>query len=173
MQMIFSHSSPVIKNLLAGEKFRITDSLSESLIRSLSTKIFYTLAHYKFFDKFEGAIELGNDLTIYPYRSILGDIRYLIELKSLQDTPIVVQWNGKFDMKVKSKHSSFFINVEDFNVTNCLDNFVAFEQRVVATLHNIENEFFKAVPVNMHRPRVDEDSDTPEIPVMHAHVDEE
>jgi hypothetical protein len=27
--------------------------------------------------------------------------------------------------------------------------------------------------VNMHRHRVDEDSDTPEIPVMHAHVDEE
>jgi len=172
MSMLFSHSSPVIKERLQGEKFRITDSLSESLIRSLSTKVFYTLAHYKLFDKFEGAIELGNDLVIYPYRSILGDIRYLIELKSLQDSPIIVHWNGKFDQKIKNKHSSFFINVKDFNVTNCLDNFVAFEQRVVAALHAIENEFFEAVPINMHRHDAD-DSDTPEIPVMHTHADEE
>jgi hypothetical protein len=36
MSMLFSHSSPVIKERLQGEKFRITDSLSESLVRSLS-----------------------------------------------------------------------------------------------------------------------------------------
>ena len=153
--MLFSHNSPVIKELLKEEKFRISDSLSESLVRSLSTKVFYTLTHFKLFDKFEGAIELGNDLVIYPYRSILGDIRYLIELKSLQDSPIVVHWNGKFDQKLKNKHSSFFINVRDFNVTHCLDNFVAFEQRVVAALHAIENEFFDAIQINKTR-NVDE-----------------
>ena len=171
MTVIYSSTSSAVRSLLKAKKFRIEDPLSEQLIRSLTTKVFYTLAHYKLLDKFEGVIDLG-PVTIIPYRSILGDIRYLIELKSLQDSPVIVHWNGKFDQKIKNKHSSFFINVKDFNVTNCLDNFVAFEQRVVAALHAIENEFFEAVPINMHRHDAD-DSDTPEIPVMHTHVDEE
>lgn len=156
MSQIYNTNSTVIKSLLKGKKFKIDDSLTESLIRSLSTKIFYTLAHYKLFDKLEGAIELGDEVVIYPYQSVVDDIRYIIELKGLQESPIIVQWNGKFDINEKKKKALFFVNMENFNVTDSLDDFVAFEQRVVATLHTIEDDFFKAVPANMNRVSGDE-----------------
>lgn len=157
----------MVQSLLRAKKFRIEDPLSEQLIRSLTTKVFYTLAHYKLLDKFEGVIDIG-PVTIVPYRSILGDIRYLLEFKGLQDEAIVVQWNGKFEKKGKEKHSGFFISEKDFNVTNCLDTFVTFEQQVVAVLQAIENQFFEATKVNIQPRSVEE-----ETPVMHAHVDEE
>lgn len=141
MTMIYTSVSPEIKKILAKKKYRIVDPLSEQLIRSLTTKVFYTLAHFKLFDELEGSIDLG-PVIITPYRSIVGDIRYIITLVGLQDEPVIVQWNGKFE-KLTKKTPDFFISLKDFNVTNCLDNFVKFEQSVVAKLHDIENKFFK------------------------------
>lgn len=145
MTMIYTSVSPEIKKILAKKKYRINDPLSAQLVRSLSTKVFYTLAHYKLFDSLEGSIDLG-PIIITPYRSIVDDIRYIITLVGLQDDPIIVQWNGKFE-KLTKKTPDFFINVKDFNVTNNLESFVAFEQSVVATLHKIENDFFEPVKV--------------------------
>ena len=165
MTVIYSSTSSAVRSLLKAKKFRIEDPLSEQLVRSLTTKVFYTLAHYKLLDKFEGVIDLG-PVTIIPYRSILGDIRYVLELKGLQDSAVVVQWNGKFEKLGKERHSDFFISEKDFNVTNCLDNFVAFEQQVVQVLQAIEAQFFEATKVNVAQREE-------ETPVMHTHNDEE
>lgn len=174
MKQIFNISSDPVKSLLDKQKYRIKDPLTEQLVLSLTTKIFYTLANYKMFDKYEGVIDLG-PVNVIPYRSILGDIRYLLELKGLQDSPVIIQWNGKFEQKGKKKHSAFFISEKDFNVTNCLDNFVSFEQQVVDVLQAIEQQFYGAIQGNIGSSTriVPNEPPVEEIPVMHSHVDEE
>ena len=174
MKQIFSMAVEPVKSLLESKKHRIADPLTEQLVISLTTKIFYTLANYKMFDKYEGIIDLG-PVNVIPYRSILGDIRYLLELKGLQDSPVIIQWNGKFEQKGKKKHSAFFISEKDFNVTNCLDNFVAFEQQVVEVLQAIEQQFYGAIQGNIGSTTriVPNEPAEEEIPVMHSHVDVE
>lgn len=163
MRELYDSNSQAVKQHLKAKKFRINDPLSEQLVKSLCTKIFYTLAHYKMFDTLTGTISIG-PVAITPYQSIVGDIRYIVEFFGLYEKPTIVHWNGKFDVAGKNKHSAFFINIEDFNVTNRLPPFVEFEQKVVKVLHDIEDQFFNVV-------KVDNTSD--EIPAMHSHVDEE
>lgn len=161
----FSHLE--VDERLKRRKYKITDKLTEELIKSLTTKIVYTLSHYGVLSEYKGTVDC-EVFTVTPYSSVLGDTRFIIELNGLQDTPFMIVWNGKFSIRRKSPHSGIFVTEKDFNVQNCLDSFVAFEQKVVNVLHQIEEHFFEAVPVNQHRPVVVE-----ETPVMHAHVDEE
>jgi hypothetical protein len=155
--------TPGVKQVLRAKKFRIEDPLTEQLVKSLTTKVFYTLAHHKLLDICHdgGAIKVGDEVTILPYRSILNDIRYILKFHGLQDSDFIIQWNGKFEPKGKTKHSMFFVNEKNFNVTDCLDSFVEFEQKVVAALHKIENGFFGAF-----------EEVEAETPVMRSHVDE-
>ena len=147
MTQIYNASAPLIKKLLASKKFRIEDSLTAELVKYLTTKVFYTLSAAKLLDRFEGAIQLGEELTVYPYRSILNDVRFLIKYESLLDGKVVIQWNGKFGGKNEVHHNDFFVNQKDFNVTTDLDSFVQFEQRIVKILNDVENGLFSALPL--------------------------
>ena len=143
---IYDSNTPAVANILKQKKYKIADPLTDQLVKSLVTKIVYTLAHYKIFEEWSGTISLDG-VTVTPYTSIVGDIRYIFELDGLQYNPIIVQWNGKINPARNSKHSGIYINVKNFNVTEDLDRFVEFEQRVVAKLHAIEDHFFSVQKV--------------------------
>lgn len=156
---ILSASSPYVKNLLSRKKFKVEESLTEALLKALSTKIFYTLAHYKLFDQLVGTIQLGEGLAeITPYRSVLGDVRFIVKLKPAENEEIVVYWDGKMSLKSKTNSSGVTVDRPNLNFVSDLDRFVKFEQKVVEKLHAIEDQFFEAVPVNINANRETEEA---------------
>ena len=147
---ILSASNSVVKRLLQRKKFKVEESLTEALLKALSTKIFYTLAHYKLFDQLVGTIQLGEGLAeITPYRSVLGDVRFIVKLRPVDNEEIVVYWDGKMSLKSKTNSSGITVDRPNLNFVNDLDRFVEFEQKVVEKLHAIEDQFFTAIPVNV------------------------
>ena len=147
---LLTYNSKGVKELLKRKKFKVEESLTEALLKSLSTKVFYTLAHYKFFDKFGGTIQLGNGIAeITPYRSVLGDVRYIFTLRPEGHKEITVYWDGKMSLKSKTNSSGVTVDQPDLNFVQDLDFFVKFEQKVVEALHAIEDQFFEAVPVEI------------------------
>ena len=147
---ILSASSPYVKNLLSRKKFKVEESLTEALLKALSTKIFYTLAHYKLFDQLVGTIQLGEGLAeITPYRSVLGDVRFIVKLKPAENEEIVVYWDGKMSLKSKTNSSGVTVDRPNLDFSQNLDFFVQFEQKVVEQLHAIEDQFFEAIPVEV------------------------
>ena len=152
-------SSPAVKELLQRKKFKVEESLTEALLKALSTKVFYTLAHYKLFEKFVGTIQLGDGLAeITPYHSVLGDVRFIIKLRPADNEEIVVYWDGKMSLKSKTNTSGIAVDRPNLNFVSDLDRFVEFEQKVVEKLHAIEDQFFEAVPVNINADRKTEEA---------------
>ncbi len=150
--LILNHNAKEVKELLKRKKYKVEESLTEALLKALATKIFYTLAHYKLFDKFVGTIQLGEGLAeITPYRSVLGDVRFIVELYPNESEKIVVYWDGKMSLKSKANSSGITVDRPNLNFVQNLDSFVAYEQKVVEQLHAIEDQFFEAVQVNMVR----------------------
>ena len=150
VKAILSHTNKTVKKLLARKKYKVEETLTEALLKALSTKVFYTLAHYKLFDKFAGTIQLGEGLAeITPYRSVLGDVRFIITLRPEDHEEITVYWDGKMSLKSKTNSSGVMVDRPNLNFVQNLDHFVAFEQKVVEKLHAIEDQFFEAVPINM------------------------
>ena len=154
---LLTYNSKGVKELLKRKKFKVEESLTEALLKSLATKVFYTLAHYKFFDRFGGTIQLANGIAeITPYRSVVGDVRYVFTLRPEGHKEIVVYWDGKMSLKSKSTASGVTVDQPDLNFVQDLDFFVKFEQKVVEALHAIEDQFFEAVPVKISRESTEE-----------------
>lgn len=138
------------------KKFKIEDPLTEQLIKSLTTKIVYTLSHFGVLTEYKGTVDC-EVFSVTPYTSMVGDTRFVLEFVGAFPEPLIVMWNGKFSIRRKSAHSGLFVNVKDLNVQNDLDKFVEYEQKVVGILQTIEKSFFEAVPVNVFKPGQEEE----------------
>lgn len=139
---VIQQSNPELKAILKNKKFPIEDSLTNELIKSLVTKTFYTLHSAQIFTQYDGPIDI-DDLTITPYRSVTGDLRFIVSFNTLYNVILHVFWNGKFDTKERGGKAKFFTSFP-YNASEDLDRFVAFEQRVVEKLKKIQDQFFSA-----------------------------
>ena len=134
----------VAKEQLKSKK-KIENDFTRSLILSLTTKIFYTAFRLKMAQ--EGAFvfnpEKQNDLpsiNVYGYKAQGSGIRYIIEIDNFRDEVFKIFWDGKFDDAAKKDKSKVYLNIENFNVTDSLDEYVLFEMNVVSVLQRYENE---------------------------------
>lgn len=146
---IYNASHPVVKKLLSSKKFKVEDPLTGNLLRSLTTKIFYTLAHFKVFDNCEGTIAIGDAVKVIPYHDILGNVRYIICFSLESTGDIQVNWNGH----VKAQGPmGITVNKERLNFSADLQEFVDFEQQVVNGLQSIEAAHFEVNSTNVFKP---------------------
>ena len=138
---IIQQTNPQLKAILKNKKYFIEDSLTTELMKSLITKVFYTLYSTGLLETCPGPIDI-DDLTITPYRSVTGDVRYIVSFNTLYRVILHVFWNGKFDIKERGGKAKFFTSFP-YNASEDLDRFVNFEKRVIEKLQKIQDEFFK------------------------------
>ena len=148
---IYNASHPVVKKLLSSKKFKVEDPLTGNLLRSLTTKIFYTLTHFKVFNNCEGFVDIGNAAKVIPYHDILGNIRYIMCFSLESTGDIQVNWNGQIQALSRSP-LSITVNKEGLNFSTDLQEFVDFEQQVVNGLQSIEAAHFEVNTANVFKP---------------------
>jgi hypothetical protein len=133
-----------VKNQLQTKE-KIKNDFTRSLILSLTTKIFYTAFRLKIAQ--DGAFVLNSEkqnnlpsISVNGYKAADGGIRYIIEIDNFKGTPFKIFWDGKFDDPAKKVKSKIYLNIENFNVVDSLDEFVLFEMGIVSVLQKYENE---------------------------------
>jgi hypothetical protein len=145
-KIYFRNAKEIDKIIKNNPKFHITESLTKTLISSLTTKIFFTLTRGRAFDEMSYSLNIGKKVTVIPYKWSMSNtsIRFIIKISNFfeadKDRELIIFWDGKF-AKTKNDSTPFSfhnitVNVENLDLSKpgMLDYYTVIEQEIVAEL---------------------------------------